>query len=222
MAKKLKIVIIDYQLSNLFSVQHACNFIGLDAKITSNKSELENADGAILPGVGAFGDAMDNLKKLNLIKPIKEFIDKGKPFMGICLGLQLLFSESEEFGSHQGLDIIKGSVKKFPETNNQHQAIKIPQIGWNTIYQKEQTQPWNKSPFKDISNNEFMYFIHSYYASPVDQKVILSLTNYSGIEYCSSIMYKNIFATQFHPEKSGKEGLKIYQNWVKNILKNEK
>jgi glutamine amidotransferase len=162
---------------------------------------------------------MDNLKKLDLIQPIKEFISKGKPFMGICLGLQLLFSESQEFGRHQGLDIIKGSVKKFPKINPKNEQVKIPQIGWNTIYKGKKTQSWDKTPFEKISQNEFMYFIHSYFTDPSDQKVILSLTNYSGIEYCSSIMYKNVFATQFHPEKSGPEGIKIYQNWASNISK---
>lgn len=220
MPKKIKVAIIDYQLSNLFSVQHACNFIGLDAKITSDKRDLENVDGVILPGVGAFGDAMSNLKKLDLIQPIKEFINCGKPFMGICLGLQLLFSESQEFGIYPGLDIIKGNVKKFPKINLKHEQIKVPQIGWNSIYRNSKTQSWNNTPLKNLSQNEFMYFVHSYYTDPLDQKVILSLTNYSGIEYCSSILYKNIFATQFHPEKSGPEGIKIYQNWAKNITKN--
>ena len=218
MKSKPKIAIIDYQLSNLFSVAHACDFIGLETKITSDKKEIIHADAAILPGVGAFGDAMNNLQKLGLIDAINKFVESRKPFMGVCLGLQLLFTESKEFGTHKGLDIIEGVVNKFPKVNKYKQIIKVPQIGWNTVYQPDgNINLWNNSPFQGIKNNEFMYFVHSYYVSPKSNEVILSLTNYDGVEYCSSVIYKNVFATQFHPEKSGKEGLKIYQNWAKTI-----
>lgn len=216
MTDYLDVAIIDYQLSNLFSVWHACNFVGLNAKITSDKNEIVNAKTAILPGVGAFGDAMKNLKKLDLIKPINQFINSGKPFMGICLGFQLLFSQSNEFGIHQGLNYIKGTVKKIPD-NFQHRTIKVPQIGWNQIYKPKGVYKWKSPYLEDVKNYEFMYFVHSYYVKPQNDKVILSLTNYDGLEYCSSVSNNNIFAVQFHPEKSGAEGVKIYYNWARNI-----
>ncbi|MBI4234994.1 imidazole glycerol phosphate synthase subunit HisH [Candidatus Peregrinibacteria bacterium] len=212
------ITIIDYQISNLFSVKHACDFLGIEAEISSDKNALLKSQGAILPGVGAFGDAMHNLEKLDLVGPIKEFIASGKPFMGICLGMQLLFSESEEFGINQGLNIIPGKVMKFPAKNQEGEIVKIPQIGWNQIYEPS-AEKWKNTPLQAIKNNEFMYFVHSYYAKPDRDESILSLTNYKGLEYCSSILHENVFATQFHPEKSAKEGMKIYSNWAATTLK---
>lgn len=210
---KLTVSIIDYQISNLFSVKHACEFIGLEVNITSNPQDIVNSDAIILPGVGAFGDAMKNLKKLNLIDPILKHIEQKKPFMGICLGLQLLFESSEEFGIHKGLGIIKGKVNKFPDKNKAKQTVKIPHMGWNRIsFQKE--HPY----LKGIKNNEFMYFVHSYIVLPDDKKVILTKTDYDGLEFTSAVSQNNVFAVQFHPEKSGPEGLKIYRNFAK-ILK---
>lgn len=210
-----KIAIIDYRAGNLFSVLHACSYVGLDAEITSDKSKILSADGVILPGVGAFGEAMDNLKKLDLISPIKDAIQADKPFLGICLGLQLLFSESEEFGIFQGLDIIKGRVVKFPPKNKQGQLVRVPQIGWNKIYSADNL--WKDSPLSGLNEGEFMYFVHSYYVCPEARENILSLASYEGIEYCSSVVKNNLFACQFHPEKSASEGIKIYQNWAKQV-----
>lgn len=206
----MKVAIIDYQLSNLFSVKHALEYLNVDCQITSDPKILSSADAAILPGVGAFGDAMNNLKKFNLLDSIHNFIKQGKPFMGVCLGMQLIFSESEEFGFHQGLCIIKGKVIKF---KSQKKKIKVPQIGWNQILKKEKN--WLNSPLKNIKNGEFMYFVHSYYVVPQDQNVVLSGTIYEDVSYCSSLLRDNIFATQFHPEKSGPEGIKIYKDWLK-------
>lgn len=205
----MKIAIIDYQLSNLFSVKHAFDYLKVKSQITSDKTVLASSDAAVLPGVGAFGDAMNNLKQFNLIGTINEFIKKGKPFMGVCLGMQLIFSESEEFGIHQGLDIVKGKVIKFAKESGK---IKVPQIGWNKIFKSENS--WDSSPLKNIRNGEFMYFVHSYYVVPKGLSVILSETVYEDIKYCSSILKNNVFATQFHPEKSGKEGIKIYKEWL--------
>lgn len=206
----MKVAIIDYQLSNLFSVKHAFDYLKIHSEITSDKSVISKCDAAILPGVGAFGDAMNNLKQFDLIDLTKEFVSSGKPFMGVCLGMQLLFSQSEEFGIHQGFDFVKGKVKKF---SSKEKAIKVPQIGWNQIFQIK--QDWSNSPLKGIRNKSFMYFVHSYYVIPEDQGVVLSDTIYEDIEYCSSLLSKNVFATQFHPEKSGQEGIKIYQDWLK-------
>ncbi|MDO8638662.1 MAG: imidazole glycerol phosphate synthase subunit HisH [Candidatus Daviesbacteria bacterium] len=206
----MKIAIIDYQMSNLFSVKHAFDYLKMDSEITSEKRIIAEADAAILPGVGAFEDAMNNLKKLDLIDPVKEFISSGKPFMGVCLGMQLLFSESEEFGKHEGLNIVKGKVKKFADDKK---IIKVPQIGWNQILKCEKS--WDNSPLKDVRDGEFMFFVHSYYVVPQDKSVILSETVYEDITYCSSLLSSNVFATQFHPEKSGTEGIKIYRDWLK-------
>lgn len=208
----MKVAIIDYQLSNLFSVKHAFDYLKVDSEITSDKTVITASDAAIIPGVGAFGDAMKNLKDLGLIDPIKSFIKSGRQFMGVCLGMQLLFSESEEFGTHQGLNIIEGKVIKF---SNKDKKIRVPQIGWNQISKIKKN--WNNSPFKNTNNNAFMYFVHSYYVIPDDKSVILSETVYENIKYCSSLLSGNIFATQFHPEKSGKEGIKIYKDWL-NLL----
>jgi len=203
-----KVSIIDFKVGNIFSVVQACNEIGLSVEVTSDYNTILSSDGVILPGVGAFGDAMLNLEEQNLIITIKDFVKTGKPFMGICLGLQLLFTHSEEFGDHKGLDIIKGSVKKFDNSKD-----KVPQIGWNKIYKSN--NDWKKTPLKSIINNEYMYFVHSYFVKPQDKSIILTNTNYSELEYCSSIKKDNIFATQFHPEKSGEKGLEIYRNWSK-------
>lgn len=200
-------------MGNLFSVKHACRTLGYEATITNDAKTIEKSDAIILPGVGAFGEAMQSLRNLHLIAQIKEFINLGKPFMGICLGFQLLFTESEEFGNYNGLDIFKGSVKKFPQNNN-GKNIKVPQIGWNRIYSGNNENLWGQSPLKDIKNREYMYFIHSFFVNPEEDSIILSRTSYEGFEYCSSIKKDNVFACQFHPEKSGLEGLKIYKDWL--------
>ncbi len=210
----MKVALIDYEIGNLFSVKNALKAIGIDAEITKDVEFIKSADAAILPGVGAFKNAMEHLEKLELIPVIKEFIGSGKPFMGICLGLQLLFSESEEFGNTKGLDIIKGKVLKFPEVY-EGEKIKVPQISWNQI--RKVNIEWENTELNGIDDGEYLYFVHSYYVRPEDDKVILTLTDYEGIKYCSSIKKDNIFASQFHPEKSGDKGLKIYENF-KNII----
>lgn len=205
-----KVVIVDYQMSNLFSVVRAIEQIGFNPIVSSSPEEIAVADALILPGVGAFKAAMENLEKLALIVPIKAFIESGKPFMGVCLGLQLLFETSDEFGQHKGLGVIKGAVKRFEPSEEGNE--KIPQINWNTIESKSNT--WKNTPLMHLTEKAFMYFVHSYYVVPTEQEVVLSSTPYCGIEYCSSIKQNNIFATQFHPEKSGELGLKIYKNWL--------
>lgn len=213
---KLRVAIIDYELGNMFSVKKACDRIGLEATITSDKNMLMNSDAAILPGVGAFGDAMINLRRLDLVEPIKDFIQSKKQFFGVCLGLQLLFSESEEFGAHGGLGIIDGIVKKFYRDDGK---IKVPQIGWNFIRKGSVTTDaaWDASPLKNVDLEKRMYFVHSFYVTPADAAKTLTDTSYEGIDYCSSIFFDNVFASQFHPEKSSDEGIKIYKNWANKI-----
>ena len=211
---KNKIVIIDYGLGNLFSVQYACSAVGLESVITADRNIIMRSSGIILPGVGAFGDAMNNLKRLDLINVIKDCVELKKPFLGICLGMQLLFTESEEFGMHKGLDIIKGKVVKFKQTG-EGRAIKIPQVGWNQIYfNKKRFNPGQAHPLKGISDGEYMYFVHSYCVVPDEEDVVCTATEYENIRYCSAVSKDSVFAAQFHPEKSGIEGMKIYKNWA--------
>jgi glutamine amidotransferase len=217
MHKRKKIVIIDYELSNLFSVKHACEYLGLEAEITSNAEKLLQADGAILPGVGAFAGAMKNLNKHNLTAAIKKFVNSGRPFMGVCLGMQLIFSESSEFGVHKGLGLIKGKVQRFPDKVGNH-VLKVPQIGWNKIYPPEGKKDfWDKTYLKDMEKGQFMYFVHSYFVLPEDSSVTLAKTNYDGFEYASAILKDNIFAVQFHPEKSAEKGLAIYKRFSEDL-----
>ena len=212
------IVIIDFQLGNLFSVKQACETVGLKARISSEVNEILNADALILPGVGAFNEAMENLKKLKIDTAIKHKVKNGTPIFGICLGLQLLFTRSEEFGSANGHDIISGFIKKFPEKFEERKIL-VPHISWNTILNSKQN--WKTTALTNLKENDFMYFVHSYYVEPNNNSVILTFTNYDGIKFCSSIQDKNIFATQFHPEKSGDKGISIYKNWglINNLIK---
>jgi imidazole glycerol-phosphate synthase subunit HisH len=212
MENRKKVAIIDYQLGNLFSVRQACTHLGYEAEIVSDKKILQRADYAILPGVGAFGDAKDNLAKLDLIEPMRDFIAAGKPFMGVCLGLQLLFTESEEFGNYKGLNFIEGVVRKFPPRNAANEILKVPQIEWNQIYETP-LKPWKDTPLKSCRSGDYMYFVHSFYVQPATADSILSSTTYGGMTYCSSVAKDNIFACQFHPEKSGSHGVEIYRNW---------
>lgn len=206
-----RIAIIDYKMCNLFSVEHACKAVGLNPVITSDISEINSADGIILPGVGAFGDAISNIREHKLDTVIENVIAKGKPFLGICLGFQLLFQKSEEFGIFDGLGLVPGKVKRIPIEWDQ-KKLKVPQIAWNKIFIQKPS-----SILDGIRDEEYMYFVHSFFVDPKDESWILTKTSYNGFMYCSSIEQDNIFACQFHPEKSSKEGIKIYSNWAKKF-----
>ena len=204
---KPKIVIIDYGMGNLRNVQKGFEKIGFEARLTRNKNEIGRASAIVLPGVGAFKDCVENLEKYGLVEPLLRSIEKGKPYLGICLGLQILFSESEEFGSHKGLDLIQGKVVRFvPDPEH-----KVPHMGWNTI-EKEKEGPM----LQGIERGDFFYFVHSYYVIPDKTQWISSFTTY-GKPFVSSIWKENLFATQFHPEKSQQKGLRILENFVKSI-----
>lgn len=207
-----KTVIVDYGMGNMFSVLRACEHAGLAPALTSDREELASADAVILPGVGAFGPAMENLNKLDLAAPLRDFCAAGKPFLGVCLGFQLLMTESEEFGANRGLDIIKGTVRKFPVPNNE--AAKVPQIGWNTI---KKTGSWDGTALEGLADGEYMYFVHSFYVAPEKPGNTCSLTSYAGVDYASSVNSGNLFACQFHPEKSAWNGLKIYANFKRRV-----
>ncbi len=202
-----KIVIIDYGMGNLRNVQKAFEKIGHEARLTRNKNEIRKASAVVLPGVGAFKDCMENLRKYGLIEILVRSVESGIPYLGICLGLQVLFSESEEFGSHKGLDLIKGTVVKFvPDPEH-----KVPHMGWNTI-EMEREIPM----LQGIESGDFFYFVHSYYVVPDETEWISSVTTFNK-PFVSSIWKENLFATQFHPEKSQQKGLRILENFVKSI-----
>ena len=198
------IAIIDYGMGNLRSVEKGFLKVGADVKVTSSPEDVKKADGVVLPGVGAFKGCMNELKDLNLIDAVIEAIKVGKPYLGICLGLHVLFSESEEFGSSRGLDIFKGKVIKF---DLEDKELKIPQMGWNQLNIK------NDNPlFEGIPDKSYFYFVHSYYVSPDDISVVATTTDY-GIEFTSSVWKDNIYAVQFHPEKSQALGLQVLRNF---------
>lgn len=199
------IAIVDYDMGNLRSVEKAFVKLGLEAKVTRTPEDILNASHIVLPGVGAFKDCMRNLDQYGLIDPLLKSIEAGKPFLGICLGLQLLFEESSEFGVHKGLGVLKGRVVRFPSAGVE--GLKVPHMGWNSINKKKE------SPLmKDIPEGEYFYFVHSYYAAPEDAGATLTTTDY-GLEFVSSIAKDNITACQFHPEKSQKAGLKVLKNF---------
>lgn len=212
-----RVIIIDYKLGNLFSVKQACDTVGINSKISSDLEEINSAEGIILPGVGAFNEAMNNLNRLGISNILKKRVNDGIPLFGICLGLQLLFTKSEEFGTGLGLDLIHGTIKRFPNFFNE-KKLKVPHVAWNTII--EDKIEWKTTPFSDLKNDQYMYFVHSYYVNPFSNSFILSKTNYDGKSFCSSVIKNNIFATQFHPEKSGENGLLIYKNWglINNLI----
>ena len=210
----MDVAIVDYKMSNLFSVQAACEKVGLSSVITSDNNQILDAEICILPGVGAFGEAMKSLRDSKLDKAIHGFVETEKPFLGICLGLQLLFDSSEEFGDCSGLGLIKGKVKKFKFHSDNSTKYPVPQIGWNKI--NKTNNSWDDTLLCNNTDNDFMYFVHSYYVEPQMKNIILSSTVYGNTEYCSSIQQNNIFACQFHPEKSGEIGLNIYKNLKKD------
>jgi glutamine amidotransferase len=198
------LAIIDYQMGNLRSVQKGFEHVGHAAEISADPEVIRRADKIVLPGVGAFEDAIAELKRRNLVEPIRESIDRGRPFLGICLGLQLLFDVGYENGRHEGLGIIPGEVVRFdiaPE-------LKVPHMGWNELAIHRPAPH-----LAGIAEGTRVYFVHSYYVVPKDRSVIATETDYGG-PFCSAIWRDNVFATQFHPEKSQAEGLKILRNFA--------
>jgi glutamine amidotransferase len=213
-----RIGIIDYGMGNLGSVSNACKFLGLDAEIISAPGQMDSCRAVILPGVGAFGDCMAHLTEHGFVSPIQKWIASGKPFMGICLGLQALFQTSEETPGVEGLGIFKGSVKRFSfnaaaASGRCAEAgglshLKIPQIGWNAVNQKKPDCPM----FAGVDDGAYFYFVHSFYVAPEDQGIVAGETGY-GIKYCSAVWKDNVFAVQFHPEKSQAAGLQMLKNF---------
>ena len=197
------IVIIDYGSGNLKSIKNGFSKIGEDTTISNDIAEMEKADALVLPGVGAFGTAMEHLENYRDI--IHEHVNSGKPFLGVCLGLQVLFTKSQENEGVKGLDVFKGEVVKIPE-----EGLKIPHMGWNDL------KIVNECSILDGIGKDYMYFVHSYYVKPDDEDIIAATTNY-GVDLTAAVCRDNVFATQFHPEKSGEVGLNILRNFIKTI-----
>jgi glutamine amidotransferase len=200
------IAIIDYGAGNLRSVVNAISRLGYEANVTTSPADVLKSQAVILPGVGAAADTMANLRQQGLDEPIRQFIAEGKPFLGVCIGMQVLLSETEEGGNHQCLGIIPGRVRKFAP------GLKVPHMGWNQLEQKV-AHP----VFEGIADGANFYFVHSYYVEPDDKGMVAGETEY-GIPFCSVIARDNLIATQFHPEKSGEVGLKIYDNFIKVVV----
>jgi glutamine amidotransferase len=204
------IAIIDYGMGNLRSVQKGFERVGFQAEVTREVSKIASARGVVLPGVGAFQACMENLRRFELIEPIRRVVHEQKPFLGICLGFQLLFAESEEFGLQQGLDLFPGRVVGFHPGN----SLKVPHMGWNRIEKKQDT------PFLDgLTNGDYVYFVHSFYVVPEDSSLVATTTEY-GSPFVSSIATERLFACQFHPEKSQELGLRILTNFGRFVASN--
>ena len=198
------IAIIDYDAGNIKSVQKAINLLGEETVLTREREDILAADKVILPGVGAFGDAMEKLERFGLVQVIKEVVEKGTPFLGICLGLQLLFEESEESPGVKGLGILKGKIVKIPEET----GLKIPHIGWNSL-----DIPSEGTLFKGIQPNSYVYFVHSFYLQAEEKEIVKATTKY-GVTIEASVEKGNVYACQFHPEKSSDVGLQILKNFL--------
>ena len=201
-----KVGIIEYGLGNIHSLKQACLKLGFDAVLINNKQDLEKVDKIILPGVGSFKTAVQNLKKLDLFEPIKTSCTEGKQILGICLGMQLLMETSIEFGISKGLGIFKGTTKSFKDNQ-----LLTPNIGWNNISKIK-----DSSILNNVNFEKELYFVHSFHVVPEDKNDILLNTNYNGFEYCAAINRNNIYGFQFHPEKSGETGLSLLKNFLTN------
>ncbi|MDO8688586.1 MAG: imidazole glycerol phosphate synthase subunit HisH [Dehalococcoidia bacterium] len=195
------IAIVDYGAGNLRSVAKALARLGYLAEVTGDATKVASAEAIILPGVGAAADAMENLRRLGLVEPLKEAIAQDRPFFGVCLGLQLLFTASEEGGWHECLGVLPGTVRRIPP------GLKVPHMGWNRVVKAGDSPLWRKIP-----DNSYFYFVHSYYVDPEDQSLVVGETEY-GLTFASAVARGNLVGTQFHPEKSGDTGLWVYDNF---------
>lgn len=210
----MNIVIVDYGIGNVKSIMNAFENQGEKTVLSRDRDVIFEADGLILPGVGAFSHGMNNLNKYNLVAIIKEYVKTGKPLLGICLGMQMLLEESEEFGYTKGIGLIKGKVIRLPiEKSNK---IKLPHISWNGVRNKN--IEWKNTILNGVEPNSDMYFVHTFVAKPENKDEILSITDYFNVEFCSSVKKDNIYGCQFHPEKSATHGLSIIKNFI-NICK---
>ena len=208
---KKDIAILDYGIGNVRSICNAFEEIGAHPILTNEKKIIMNSSALVLPGVGAFAKGMKNLEENNLIDIIYDYVKSDRPFLGICLGMQMLLEESEEFGLTKGLGLIKGKVIKMPIISDD--MVKLPHVSWNEIKEPSPGR-WKNTILENTNNSADVYFVHSFVASPQNDKDILAVTNYSGFDFCAAVHFQNIFGTQFHPEKSGNDGLDILKKFV--------
>ncbi|HAT8663044.1 imidazole glycerol phosphate synthase subunit HisH [Legionella pneumophila] len=206
--------IVDYGVGNLLSVARAFQYFDASVNLVSTPEEIMSADRLVLPGVGAFEDGMKGLTTLNFIEPIKQFARSGKPFLGICLGMQMMLSRSTEFGQHEGLDLIAGEVVSVPSHGVDGQLHKIPHIGWNELVSTSEGEDWCHTILKNIPLSSSVYFVHSFMAMPSNPKKRLADTLYDGQAISAVIKDENMYGCQFHPEKSGEVGLSIIQQFL--------
>lgn len=216
----LPIAIVDYGMGNLFSVLHALAAVGQAAEITASPERLADASGIVIPGVGAFGIAMEVLTRTGMADAIKDRASRGTPVVGICLGMQLMMASSTEFGLHPGLGLIDGNTLALRDDAGLQAGARIPHVGWSSV-QPAHDADWAKTPLRALAPGSEMYFVHSYYVRPADDAVALSTTTYRGVSFCSSVVKDNVFGCQFHPERSGPEGLGIYRQIVSAIRSGE-
>ncbi len=202
-----QVAVLDYGIGNIHSVAKALRAVGKDPLLTSDPDEVRRADMLVVPGVGAFADCLGCLLKSHLDQPVLEFIRSGRPFLGICVGMQMLFSESREFGSHRGLGVIEGTVDRLKE----EEGIKVPHIGWNAI---QPARPWSGSLLDGCAPGEMLYFVHSFAATPAREEDRLADVSYGPNRICAAIQKGNVMGTQFHPEKSGEPGLRILERFI--------
>ena len=203
------IAVIDYGVGNLFSLLSSLKYVGLDTKLTNNIEEIKNAKGIILPGVGAFRDAIGNLEKYGLKETLINEAKNGKPFLGICLGMQMLFEKSYEYGEYEGLGLINGTVEEIKKYISKNSDLKIPHMGWNSLIINDSFK--DDKILKDVNDNEYVYYVHSYFAK-TDMKNIVAYSEY-GTKIPGIVKNENVYGMQFHPEKSGDTGLKLLKNW---------
>ncbi|KAB1441297.1 imidazole glycerol phosphate synthase subunit HisH [Pseudodesulfovibrio senegalensis] len=212
------VAVVDYGVGNLFSVAQALRRFDLNVEITGDWRAVQAADAVVLPGVGAFGPAMQRLRELELDSVIRDVAAMGKPLMGICLGLQLLGRQSSEFGHHEGLGIIDGSVVQLPRVEQQGRVLKLPNIGWQPVLPAPgNEQAWGKTLLCDVPQGTTMYFVHTFALQVNDPDVCVAVSGYGDHEFCAAVASGSVFACQFHPERSGETGLRMYGSFAKEI-----
>jgi glutamine amidotransferase len=216
------ISIVDYGLGNIFSVSRAFEYFGYSVNLVSHPNEIKNASALVLPGVGAFANGIEGLEKRNLVKPIQDFAIQGKPLLGICLGMQLLFTRSLEFGEHRGLNLISGDIIPIDAFDTKGQALKVPHIGWSPLVKPLEHRNWGHTILQNIKVEDSVYFVHSYSAVPTNNENRLADCRYGDFNISAAVSHQNIYGCQFHPEKSGRVGLQIIKGFLTVVLEHQK
>jgi glutamine amidotransferase len=207
------VTIVDYGVGNLFSVRGALEYCDAQPQFSSSPQAIENADRLLLPGVGAFADSMADMRDCNLVEPVLRFAETGRPLLGICLGMQMLMEESEEFGLHEGLGVVKGRVVPIPPNGADGEPHRIPHVGWNELYPSH-PGTWNETLLRDVREGDSVYFVHSFMAVPEVPGHRVADCDYHGQKICAVLQRENVFGCQFHPEKSGEVGIQILRNFI--------